>query len=537
MKLAAASCLAALSLAAQVVLGGARATLEGDCVFQDAALEWLYHKLSPAATIACAGYPMQLRNANRYWGTQFGKNASVVVYPATATDVSNTMKAAQWAKAGRDFAFVSGGHSMINASSAYGMVVDLTLLSKASVVEGFPSYNSQKVVAVEYEGGANWGQVQIATNGTGYTAVGARVANVGTGGFSTGGGIGFLAGAYGFAVDRLLQMEVVVPSGEILIARKDNQYSDLFWALQGGSGQFGIVTKFWQEAAVEPKKSTLAFYYIDEQDVPRLREQTVGFFENNTDPFSVIYYSYGYLPSTLINPKPSDYDKRHLLITVHFDDPTNPSQLDNNATFKALFDGINTSNGAVLMTEHYSELVFVGEAAYPYGFRRGFYGPQTTKIDVPYLSNLDRVFEKYLDDQVSLGETPYSASYIVQYMFPGLNGHLPKHDDDTAWPHSIAGHQTLFTPAYLQASHDGLMKSALQSFNDVTFAQQRRQGKTLANYPNYMSPDDTGRIVWGDNVPRLTQVKEKYDKNCLIRNGRVFASPGCVAAGFANIYA
>lgn len=537
MKLAASSCLAALSLAAQVADVAAQPTLEGDCVYQDAALEWLYNKLSPAAAIACAGYPLQLKNANRYWGTQFGKNASVVVYPASAADVSKTVQAAQWAQSGQDFAFVGGGHSMINASSAYGMVADLTLLSKASVVQDFAGYYGEKVVAVEYEGGANWGQVQLATNGTGYTAVGARVANVGAGGFSTGGGIGFLAGAYGFAVDRLLQMEVVVPSGEIITARKDNKHSDLFWALQGGSGQFGIVTKFWQEAAIEPKKSTLSFYYINKQDVPRLREQTVAFFENNTDPFSVIYYSYGYLPSTLQNPQPSDYAKRHLLITVHFDDPTNPSQLDNNATFQALFNGINTNNGAVLTTEYYSQLVFVGEAAYPYGFRRGFYGPQTTKIDVDYLSNLDGVFDKYLDDQIAAGETPYSASYIVQYMFPGLNGHLPKHDADTAWPHSVAGHQTLFTPAYLHASHDGLMRSALKSFNDVTFAQQRRQGKALANYPNYISPGDTGRMVWGDNVARLTQIKEKYDQNCLIRNGRVFSSPGCAAAGFANIYA
>lgn len=57
-------------------------------------------------------------------------------------------------------------------------------------------------------------------------------------GLSTGGGIGFMANACGYAVDRFVALEVVLPSGELVYATETNRYSDLFWEIQGRSGQF-----------------------------------------------------------------------------------------------------------------------------------------------------------------------------------------------------------------------------------------------------------------------------------------------------------
>ncbi|KAK3181494.1 hypothetical protein K4F52_007204 [Lecanicillium sp. MT-2017a] len=511
--------------------------VEGNCTYTDAGLEWLRSRLSNRSAISCLGQPLQQYNANRYWGTQFGKNASVVVFPGTTQDVSYAVQAANQSPLGEDFAFVGGAHSQTNASSAYGFVLDLAWLNSSSVIHDFEFGGNNTVTAIEYEGGANWGQVQAVTNGTGFTAVGARVANVGVGGFSLGGGIGFLAGAYGYASDRLVQLEVVLPSGETVIARKNNEYADLFWALQGGIGQFGIVTRFWQEAAPEPKKSSLGFYYINDEDVPRLRNQTVDFFNNNEDPFSVIYYSFGFLPANLANPTPESYAKRTLLITVHFEDPNNADQLDNELSFATLFDGVDTTNGQVITTEYYSDLAFVGEAAYPYGFRRGFYGPQTTKIDVDYITNVTDSFYAYIDELQNRGEDPQSASFIIQYMFPGCNGHLPKSNFDTAWPHAVSGHQTLFTPAYLQASNDGLTLSALAAANQITYDKQQELGEFLGDYPNYLCPvDNSGRRVWGENMEKLIEVKQKYDPECLIRNGPVLASQGCLSGGWGNMF-
>ncbi|KAM3551025.1 hypothetical protein MY1884_007948, partial [Beauveria asiatica] len=475
-------------------------SIQGTCIRSDTALQWLASRLSKNSAISCRGQPLQLHNANRYWGEQFGKNASVVVYPATTTDVSRAVQAANWSKFGTDFSMVGGAHGQINASSSYGFVLDMSWMNSSRLVRKFRDPGGGKpFAAVEYQGGANWGQVQSVTNGTGYTAIGARVASVGAGGFSLGGGIGFLAGAYGFATDRLVQMEVVLPSGQIVTATKANKHSSLFWALQGGSGQFGIVTRFWQRAVVEPKRSTIAFYYIKDADVSRLRRQVVEFFKTNKDPFSVVYYSFGFLPDNLDNPTPESYARRTLLITAHFDDPTSPAQPDNTRAFKSLLDGIDVSRAIVIPADDYSDLVFLGGAAYPYGYRRGFYGAQTSEIDVDYLAKVTDTFWKYVETLIQRGENPYSASFVMQYMYPGLNGHLPKSDGDTAWPHAHVGHQTLFTPAYKHSENDVLTVAAVQELNRITYAQQKKVGSFLANYPNYIAPGDSGCRVWGRN--------------------------------------
>lgn len=89
--------------------------------------------------------------------------------------------------------------------------------------------------------------------------------------YSTGGGIGFLAPAYGYASDRLLQMEVVLPNGDLVLATETNKYSDLFFALRGGNGQFGIVTTFWQEAVPEPQNPTFGAYVIPPEKTTQAR--------------------------------------------------------------------------------------------------------------------------------------------------------------------------------------------------------------------------------------------------------------------------
>lgn len=213
-------------------------------------------------------------------------------------------------------------------------------------------------------------------------------------------------------------------------------------------------------------------------------------------------------------------------MALHFQDPEDPDQLGYNSTFADLLDGIDTTNGTVLAFQSYADLVFVGDAAFPEGVRRGFYGPQTSSIDVDYLANLTSTFGEYIDKLQDNGERPYSAAFVFQYMFPGLDGRLPASDADTAWPHSVVGHQTLFSPAWLEARDDELTLSAVTASNQITYDRQEQLGEFIANYPSYISPDDDGHAVWGDNVPRLVETKQKYDPECLIRNGPGVWEPG-----------
>lgn len=516
------------------------AIVQGTCVKHDSGLKWLANKLSSSAVISCEGSSWQQFNADRYWGTQFGKNASVVVFPTCTQDVSYTVMATHKTPLGNDFAFVSGAHGMTGAASSSGFVIDLSFMNASQVVPSFEvdgCKNGSKITAISYEGGAKWLDVTAATAGSGFTAVGARVSTVGVGGFSTGGGIGFLAGAYGYAIDRLRAMEVVLLNGDIVMATKENSYSDLFWALQGGGGQFGIVTKFYQEAALEPAGVIASVYYVDPSSSTQATQNVVDWFASNDDPFSLIYYVLGFLPAdpTASNPSPDTFAIRQILACVYFPDPTGAAQKSFQDRFSPVLQDLKFDFN-VTYEVPYADLTLLLDPFFPYGYRRGFYGPQTTNISTSYLGIVYDEFETYVGTILANGDFPATALWALQYMSPGLNGNLPTSPSATGWPHTIAGHQTLFSPAWLSSADDTVTAVDNENFNQLTYQQQAKVGPVIPDYPNYISPNATGSRVWGHNVRRLIQVKEKYDPNCRIHNGRVFATRACIKGGWANIY-
>jgi FAD/FMN-containing dehydrogenase len=92
-------------------------------------------------------------------------------------------------------------------------------------------------------GGATWEDYDTATQESGLASTGGTFTDTGIGGLTLGGGIGYLQGTLGFAVDSLVAVEVVTADGEIIRA-SERENSDLFWALRGGGGNFGVVTSF-----------------------------------------------------------------------------------------------------------------------------------------------------------------------------------------------------------------------------------------------------------------------------------------------------
>jgi FAD/FMN-containing dehydrogenase len=245
-----------------------------------------------------------------------------VVFPTTKDDVSHAVQAASASRLGRNLAFVGGGHEQTNASSTSGFLIDLSWMNTTKILHNITLGDVNVSTAIAYSGGATWKQVTDTTSNTGFTAVGARVGDVGVGGFSSGGGIGFLAGAYGYAIDRLRALEIVLMSGKIVLATNTNEYSDLFWAIQGGGGQFGIVTTFYQEAVPEPTSSEFGIWIVARGSWEQVRHNTVEFFDSNTDPFSLMYYSLGYYPEHITT---GNLTTTMVIVGIRFADPRSQS--------------------------------------------------------------------------------------------------------------------------------------------------------------------------------------------------------------------
>jgi FAD/FMN-containing dehydrogenase len=99
---------------------------------------------------------------------------------------------------------------------------------------------------VRAQGGATWGELNRETQLHGLAVTGGVVSTTGIAGLTLGGGLGWLMGKYGLALDNLRAIELVTADSKVLQASKQEQ-SDLFWALRGGGGNFGVATSFEYE--------------------------------------------------------------------------------------------------------------------------------------------------------------------------------------------------------------------------------------------------------------------------------------------------
>jgi hypothetical protein len=176
----------------------------------------------------------EYEQARAVYNAMIDKRPVLIARPSSAAGVASVVAFA------RDhdlpLAVRGGGHNGAGLGTADGgVVLDLSLLKDIQI-------DADARIA-RVGGGCTWGEVDRATNEHGLATPSGIISTTGVGGLTLGGGLGHLTRRFGLAIDNLLAAEMVLASGERVRASAD-EHPDLFWAIRGGGGNFGVVTTF-----------------------------------------------------------------------------------------------------------------------------------------------------------------------------------------------------------------------------------------------------------------------------------------------------
>jgi FAD/FMN-containing dehydrogenase len=199
--------------------------------FDTTALATLRTAMSgPVVTPADDGYEA----ARQIWNAMIDKRPAVM---ARCVDADDVRRAVAFARAQNlTLSIRGGGHNIAGlALCDGGITIDLSPMKRIDV--------DAAARTVTAHAGLTWGEFDRETQRFGLATTGGAVSTTGIAGLTLGGGVGWLMGRCGFTVDNLLSADVVLHDSTLVTA-SDSQHPDLFWALRGGGGNFGVVTSF-----------------------------------------------------------------------------------------------------------------------------------------------------------------------------------------------------------------------------------------------------------------------------------------------------
>src|SRR5262245_10654306 len=385
-----------------------------------------------------------------------------------------------------EIAMRGGGHNVAGSAVCDdGIVIDLSAMRAVGVD---PAGRTARV-----QGGALWSDVDHETQAHGLATTGGIVGHTGVGGLTLGGGIGFLMRKHGLAVDNLLAAEVVTAEGNIVWASAD-EHPELFWALRGGGGNFGIVTTF--RFALHPVGPTVlagpVFWAADDTaDVLRFYREFVA--EAPDELGSVVRL--GTVP-----PLPAFADELHWRPAIAVD--------------CCYVGAIAAGERAVRTLRRLGSPLVDLIAPMPYAehqcalddtFRHGwhYYWKGT---DLAGLS----------DDAIAvIADHAYAAgsprSYAAMFHLGGAVARVPH--DATAYAGRDVAHNIIIDGVWLpEESGENAAAETAWARRFLQALQPHRAGGVYVNFLDSDDDSDRVREAYGDQIyRRLAEVKAKYD--------------------------
>ena len=421
-------------------------------------------------------------SARRVNNWMIDKRPDLVVRPVNAGDVIAAVNFAR--EGGLDLAIRGGAHS-VPGFGTYdgGVVVDLSRMRGVRV-------DPEKRTA-RAEGGATWGDFNAATYAFGLATTGGIISTTGVGGLTLGGGIGYLARGYGLSCDNLISADVVTADGKFVVA-SDKENEDLFWALRGGGGNFGVVTSF--EFRVHPVKDIYGGpMFFELEHVPDILDWYRHYIKTAPEEM-------GAFPAFQIAPPlPFIPENRHgepfVALVACWAGP-----IDEGARALKPFHDV-----APVVAE------FVGPMPYP-ALNSAFDALVPPGLQHYWKAN----FVKELTDASIAAHLEHGprlpAVNSTIHIYP-INGAVHRvGPDQTAFAYRDANFATVIAGMWPDPTQNKANIQWVRDYYDATAPHSESGG-----YINFMAEDDQGRIKdnYRGNYQRLVDVKRKYDSNNL----------------------
>jgi len=429
--------------------------------------------------------------ARKVYNAMIDKRPAAVVRCTGAADVIAAVRAAR--AEGLSVAIRGGGHSVPGFGTADGaLVIDMARMKGIRV-----DPSSKRVRA---EGGCTWGDFNHATHAFGLAATGGIISTTGIAGLTLGGGIGYLTRGAGLSLDNLVSADVVLADGTFAAASVDRN-ADLFWALRGGGGNFGVVTSF--EFALRPLKNVVAGpMFFEADDAPQVMRAYDAYIESAPRELGA-FFAWQIAPPLPFIPEDRHGDTLCALVACWTGAPGDADQ-----ALAPLRDAAPIVAQAV------------GPMPYP-AINSAFDG-----LVPPGLQHYWKaVFAKGLSDGAIEAHMQHGQKVPVVnstvHIYP-INGAV--HDvapDATAFGHRDAKYAMVIA---------GMWPDPAQ--NEANIRWVREYYKALAphaeegGYINFAAADDTDRVRanFGRNYDRLREVKTKYDPGNVFRHNQNLAA-------------